>query len=184
MTTRWHLFETAFGWIGIAWTANGVCRVQLPERDREATARRLSRSLPAHSIEEAPTGPIADAVSALQRYFAGEAVDLTQIAIDVPADDPFRLAIWQAARDLAHGETTTYGALAEKAGRKGLARETGEALGKNPVPIIVPCHRIMAAGGRLGGFSAPGGASTKLRLLELERARPTETRPGQASFAF
>lgn len=184
MTTRYHLFETAFGWVGIAWTQNGICRVQLPERDRAATERRLRRSVGADAVEADPSREIDAAVDALNRYFAGEEVGFGDLRIDLPRADPFRLAIWHAARDLPHGTTTTYGALAEAAGHKGLARETGEALGGNPVPIIVPCHRILAAGGKPGGFSAPGGTATKLRLLALEKAQPAAADRAQASFGF
>lgn len=183
MSTRFHLFETAFGWIGIGWTDKGICRIQLPERDRASTERRLRRTLP-YAEESPPTPVIGGAIEAIGRYFSGETVDFSGLPLDLPAGDAFRLAIWQAARNLGHGETTTYGALAVQAGHGGMARETGEALGRNPVPIIVPCHRILAAGGKLGGFSAPGGAATKERLLVLEHALPQPAPVRQASFAF
>jgi methylated-DNA-[protein]-cysteine S-methyltransferase len=86
-------------------------------------------------------------------------------------------------RALDYGETMTYGGLAEATGRPGMAREVGQAMGSNPVPIIVPCHRVLAAGGKMGGFSAPGGVFAKRRLLDLERARPPSP-PGQSAFAF
>ncbi len=98
--------------------------------------------------------------------------------------EPFRRAIYAAALKLGHGELVTYGELADRAGFPGMARETGTALGRNPVPLVVPCHRIVAAGGKIGGFSAPGGAVTKQRLLAHERARHASTGSAQASFAF
>jgi methylated-DNA-[protein]-cysteine S-methyltransferase len=98
--------------------------------------------------------------------------------------DLFRRAIYSAARKLGFGETTTYGGLADSAGHPGMARETGEALGRNPVPLIVPCHRILAAGGKIGGFSAPGGSSTKERLLALEGVQIGPPPPAQKAFAF
>lgn len=187
----YHLFETALGFIGIAWSERGLTRLQLPERDHAATERRLLATLPGadggHPVEqraeELPAG-ITEAVAAIRRYAAGETVDFSGVAVDLGTADAFRLAIYDAARQLGFGETTTYGALAASAGHTGLARETGQALGKNPVPIVVPCHRILAAGGKIGGFSAPGGATTKERLLELEGVRVGPPPSAQASFGF
>ncbi|PWJ80543.1 methylated-DNA-[protein]-cysteine S-methyltransferase [Pseudaminobacter salicylatoxidans] len=187
----YHLFETPLGWIGIAWSERGLSRVQLPERDRAATERRLVATLPraqaAHpaeqSAEQLPAA-IAEAVAAIRRYAAGETVDFTDIAVDLGDADDFRLAIYDAARGLGFGETVTYGELAARAGHAGLARETGQALGQNPVPIVVPCHRILAAGGKIGGFSAPGGSVTKERLLNLEGVQVGPPPSAQGSFAF
>lgn len=181
---RYTLIETTLGWAGMAWTGRGICRVQIPSGDREATRTRLLRGM-SGAAEAEPDGWAAEAAALLRAYCDGERVDFSRVPLDLGDADPFRLAIWEAARRLAYGETTTYGGLAEAAGRKGMARETGEALGKNPVPIIVPCHRIVAAGGKLGGFSAPGGATTKARLLAMEKAEPPAARDGaQARFAF
>jgi methylated-DNA-[protein]-cysteine S-methyltransferase len=127
---------------------------------------------------------IAGIIEALRRYAAGEPVDFSGVPVDLAGVDPFRLAIYDAARKLGFGDTATYGGLAAAAGHAGLARETGQALGRNPVPIVVPCHRIVAAGGKLGGFSAPGGASTKERLLAMEGVRVGPPPPAQASFGF
>lgn len=187
----YHLFETALGFIGIAWSERGLTRLQLPERDRAATERRLLATLPGadreHPVEQRaeklPAG-IAEAVAAIRRYAAGETVDFSGVSVDLGPADAFRLAVYEAARQLGFGETTTYGALAVSAGHAGLARETGQALGKNPVPIVVPCHRIVAAGGKIGGFSAPGGATTKERLLELEGVQVGPPPSAQASFGF
>jgi methylated-DNA-[protein]-cysteine S-methyltransferase len=120
----------------------------------------------------------------LRRYGAGEPVDFSGVPVDLDGVDPFRRAIYDTARGLRFGETTTYGGLAEAAGHPSKARETGEALGRNPVPLIVPCHRIHAAGGRIGGFSAPGGSATKERLLALEGVRLGPPPPAQQAFAF
>ena len=180
--THYHLFETKLGWMGLAWSEAGVTRVHIPERDRAASESRLRRLIGGGVECASPPGPIASAIALLRRYAEGEAVDLSGIAIDLSAvADPFCLAIWQAARRLAPGETVTYGVLAERAGFPGQARDAGQALGRNPVPIIVPCHRIVAAGGRIGGFSAPGGSRTKERLLALEGVR---VGPAQAGFGF
>ena len=115
-----------------------------------------------------PPAAVAAAIELIKRYAEGEAVDFSSVAVDLDGVDQFHRAIYQAARKLDFGQTTTYGGLAEAAGHPGKARETGEALGRNPVPLIVPCHRILAAGGKIGGFSAPGGSATKEKLLALE----------------
>ena len=104
--------------------------------------------------------------------------------VDLSGVDDFRLAIYAAARKLQFGETTTYGELAVRAGHPGLARETGAALGSNPVPLVIPCHRILAAGGKIGGFSAPGGSATKEKMLKLEGVRVGPPAPPQQSFGF
>ena len=104
--------------------------------------------------------------------------------VDLAGVDDFRLAIYEAARKLGFGETTTYGELAKRAGHAGLPRETGQALGANPVPLIIPCHRILAAGGKIGGFSAPGGSTTKERMLALEGVRVGPPPAPQQSFGF
>jgi len=180
-----RVIETALGWIGLAWSGEGIVRVRLPDHDKATTLSRLPRGLPgasAISCEETlqPTF-VNDAIDRLQRFAAGEKVGFSDLPIDLEDIDDFRRDIYAAARRLAHGETVTYGELASLAGHPGLARETGQALGRNPVPIIVPCHRIVAAGGLIGGFSAPGGSNTKRRLLEMEGALLP---PPQAAFAF
>lgn len=179
------LVETGIGWIGIAWSERGLTRLQLPGRDREATGRRLLSTISGRPVESAGMpAPIADLVGMLRRYGAGETVDFSGVPVDFDGVDPFRRAIYDAARQLGFGETTTYGGLAEEAGYKGRAQDTGQALGRNPVPIVVPCHRILAAGNRIGGFSAPGGSATKERLLEMEGVHVGPPPPAQQSFAF
>ena len=103
---------------------------------------------------------------------AGQSRDLSGIAID-DADVPqFNRRVFAIARAIPPGQTITYGEIAERLGDKALARAVGQALGENPVPLIVPCHRVLAAGGKIGGFSASGGVVTKLRLLTIEGAQP------------
>jgi methylated-DNA-[protein]-cysteine S-methyltransferase len=176
------IFETRLGWMGIGWSAKGVTHLQLPESGRDRTESRL---LARGAFPEAGTPPAAiqAAIGAIARYAAGEAGNFSDIPVDLTGVDEFRRAIYDRARKLAYGETTTYGELAEAAGHPGLARETGAAMGSNPIPIIVPCHRVLAAGGKMGGFSAPGGVFTKRRLLELEHAKPPSP-PGQSAFDF
>ncbi len=184
MTTGRLVFETALGFFGIAWTGEGLSRVVLPERDHSTAAMRLAKAAPGAPEDPSPPPTIAALVGQIRRYAEGEAVDFGDAPVDLAGIDAFRRAVYAAARGLAHGEIVTYGELAARAGYPGMARETGAALGRNPVPLVVPCHRIAAAGGRIGGFSAPGGTVTKQRLLAHERARMSPCDPAQGSFGF
>ena len=161
------LFETAIGVCGVAWSDRGVTRLQLPEGSRSATERRL-RGRGANANAGVPPAVVRAAIRLLERYFAGEQVDLSGVALDLRGVSPFHRKIYDAARALAWGKTATYGELAQRAGARDAARAVGQAMGKNPVPIIIPCHRVLAAGGKIGGFSAHGGPGTKQRLLTLE----------------
>ena len=162
-----HLFSTRLGACGIGWSGRGVTRVQLPERNPDATERRL-RGRPADSGAGKPPAPVRQAIAMLERYFAGERVDFASVALDLNGVGPFHRKIYEAARLLDWGQTATYGELARQVGSPGAARAVGQAMGHNPVPIIIPCHRVLAAGRKIGGFSAYGGAVTKERLLALE----------------
>jgi methylated-DNA-[protein]-cysteine S-methyltransferase len=180
---RTHVFETAGGFCGIAWTDAGITRFQLPSRSAEAAERLLRRRLP-DAEPATPAAEVAEAVAAVGRYFAGEPVDLSRAPLALDAAGPFA-PIYAAVRRLPWGTTTTYGALARELGAgPEAARDVGQAMARNPLPLLVPCHRVLAAGGRLGGFSAPGGASTKRRMLELEGVRLDDPAPAQASFGF
>ena len=164
---RYCLFETEIGPLGLAWSAQGLTRIQLPEKDRAATARRLLGRCPdavASSAEEAPT----DVLRQLESYAAGERVDFADVRLDLTGIDDFGQSIYRAARAVSWGETTTYGSLAKQVGAPDAARAVGGAMGRNPIPIIIPCHRVLASGGKPGGFSAYGGVLTKERLLALE----------------
>ncbi len=165
------IFQTALGWIGLVWRDSAIVRLLMPQNDRSALGRKAA-SL--HSVElSAADAPefVLRAIDLVQAYAAGSRTDFSQIPVEAGDVGPMRQAIYRALRDIGFGETLTYGELATRAGYPGMAREIGEAMGKNPVPIIVPCHRVIAAGGKLGGFSAPGGATTKERLLALEGVR-------------
>lgn len=187
ITHSHHLFETPLGWMGIAWSDQGVTRVLTPQRNREDCERRLTRFANDETrFVDATALPqdIADAVTLLTRYAAGEAIDFSSVKVDLEGIEQFRLDIYDAARKLKFGETVTYGQLATAAGHPGEARDTGQALGANPVPIVVPCHRILAAGGKIGGFSAPGGSRTKEKLLALEGVQLGPPPPAQSAFGF
>ncbi len=182
--SHYAVFETAGDFCAIAWTEAGVARFQLPTKSAEAAERLLRRRLP-DAEPSAPPPEIAATIAAATRYFAGERTDFSKVRIDLGGQGEFFRRIYAAAREIGWGQTTTYGALAKQlgAGREA-ARDVGEAMAKNPVPLIIPCHRVLAAGGKLGGFSAPGGATTKRRMLELEGAPAQPAAPLQAAFEF
>lgn len=164
-------FATAIGRCGIAWSDRGVIGVQLPEASEMATRARLRRRFPDAS-EASPTPSIQSAIDGIVALLAGQdAGDLSDIDLDLRAVPAFNAAVYRVARTIPPGETLTYGEIAARLNDPGAARAVGQALGANPIPIIVPCHRVLAAGGRAGGFSAPGGVMTKLKLLEIERSR-------------
>ncbi len=165
------LFETAIGNCAIVWSARGVVGVQLPETNAAATRARVLRRFP--DAQEAP--PLADiqrAIDGIVALLAGEKRDLTDIAIDDEGQTNFNKRVYAIARKIPPGQTMTYGEIAERLGDRTLARAVGQAMGENPTPVIMPCHRGLAAGGKTGGFSASGGVVTKLRLLTIEGAQP------------
>ncbi len=166
-TTHTCVFDTDIGACGVAWSEAGITRFQLPEVDRDATEERLRTSSGA-SEPGSPPPAIARAIVDLQRYFAGERVEFTSIAVDLAGVAPFFCDVYEAARRIGWGETTTYGDLAHRVGVPGAARGVGQALSRNPVAVIIPCHRILASGNKIGGFSAFGGTVSKQRLLALE----------------
>jgi methylated-DNA-[protein]-cysteine S-methyltransferase len=170
MTTGFALFETAIGACGIAWGTCGVVGVQLPERSESATRARLRRRFP-DAPETAPPPEVERAIAAIAALLEGEKRELADIALDMARMPAFERRVYEVARTIPPGATLTYGEVAARLGEEGDARAVGEALGRNPFPIVVPCHRVLAAGGKVGGFSANGGIATKLRLLSIEGAR-------------
>ncbi|MFC3071353.1 methylated-DNA--[protein]-cysteine S-methyltransferase [Phenylobacterium soli] len=168
--TRYALFETKIGWAGLAWGEAGLVGVHLPEREAEVARKSFLRRFP-EIVEAPPPADVAQAIEAIRVLLAGEPADLTGVALDLSRTPEFHARVYEIARAIPPGETLTYGEVAEKLGDKLLARDVGQALGKNPWPIVVPCHRVTAAGGKLGGFSARGGVNTKLRLLAIEGAK-------------
>ncbi len=182
--TRYSIFETAAGFCAIAWSELGVVRFQLPAKSAESAERRLLRRAPEATPGERPA-EISAAIAAATRCFAGEETDFSGVRLDLGDKDLLFTQIYEAARRIGWGRTTTYGALAKDIGAgPEVARDVGTAMAKNPVPLIVPCHRVLAAGGKVGGFSAPGGAATKIRMLELEGVRLAPPPPVPRSFAF
>jgi methylated-DNA-[protein]-cysteine S-methyltransferase len=165
------LFDTAIGTCAIVWSGRGVAGVQLPEKDAAATRARVTRRH-AGAEEAAPPPAVQCAIDGMIALLAGEPRDLTDIALDDGALPELNRKVYAIARTIPPGATLTYGEIAERLGDKLLARAVGQALGENPIPLIVPCHRVLAAGGKTGGFSASGGVVTKLRLLTIEGAEP------------
>jgi methylated-DNA-[protein]-cysteine S-methyltransferase len=165
------LFETAIGRCGIVWSARGIIGVQFPEGSEQATRRRLLRRFP-NASEAAPVEAVQHTIADIVALLAGQHRDLSDAVLDWEAVPDFNRRTYDVARAIPPGRTLSYGEVAERLGDRNLAREVAQALGQNPFPIIVPCHRVMAAGGKTGGFSAPGGVRTKLRLLSIERAQP------------
>jgi methylated-DNA-[protein]-cysteine S-methyltransferase len=181
---NYFIFETAGGFCGIAWNDVGITRFQLPTRSAEATERALLRRLPG-AEPGAPTPAVMEAVAAVKRYFQGDETDFSGFNLDLSEQDASFKEIYAAARRVGWGRTTTYGTLAKELGAgPEAARDVGEAMAKNPVALFIPCHRVLAAGGKVGGFSAPGGAATKLRMLALEGVDVEPFRPAQRSFGF
>jgi len=162
------LFETVLGRCGIAWSARGVCCLHLPERSAHATRAYLLARF-AGAQEREPSPPVREAIRRVQGLLRGQPDDLLSIALDLEVLPTFQRRVYAAARGIGVGQTASYGELARRIGAPGAARAVGQALGRNPVAIIVPCHRVLAAGGHIGGFSAQGGVTTKRRILLIER---------------
>ncbi len=173
MTDGFTTFDTAIGACAVAWGPNGITGVQLPERDEAATRARMQRRFPSAGRDEPPTA-VADAIAAMQSLLWGETTDLTAVVVDLGGTDDLARRVYEVARTIPHGATLSYGDIADRIGEPRLTREVGRALAGNPVPIVVPCHRVLAAGGRIGGFSANGGITMKLRLLAIEGALLTD----------
>jgi methylated-DNA-[protein]-cysteine S-methyltransferase len=165
------IFDTAIGACGIVWSARGICGVQLPEGS-EATTRARVKRRHAGAVETAPPPDAQRAIDGIVALLSGDPRDLNDIVIDDGETPEFNRRVYAIARAIPPGETLTYGQIAERLGDPLLARQVGVALGQNPTPIILPCHRVLAANGKPGGFSAVGGVATKLRLLSIEKAHP------------
>jgi methylated-DNA-[protein]-cysteine S-methyltransferase len=183
--TGFTLFETPIGRCGIAWGARGVTGVQLPEGADEATHARLRRRFP-HAREAPPPPAVRRAIDGITALLRGEANDLGTVGLDMDGVPPFHRRVYEVARTIAPGATLSYGEVAARLGAPGSARAVGQALGRNPFAIIVPCHRVVAAGGKAGGFSADGGVTTKLRLLAIEGAPQAQRGlfDGDGAFGF
>ncbi len=177
------VFETPLGWCGIAWHegANSsapptVTCLQLPEATAKMTESRIAQRSGARK-PSTPPPQIAEIIEKVCKHLRGEVQDFRNIALNLGGADPFARQVYEAARSIPAGQTRTYGEIAKDLGQPGAARDVGQALAKNPIALIIPCHRVVAAGGKPGGFSARGGPATKAKMLALEGAtQPDSTR--------
>jgi methylated-DNA-[protein]-cysteine S-methyltransferase len=174
---RYCLFDTAIGACAIAWGERGLKGVQLPEGDAARARARMARRFPG-AVEAPPTAEGREAIAAITALVGGERRDLAALRLDMEGITEFPRRAYAVARTIPPGQTLTYGEIARRLGDANASRAVGEAMGRNPFPIVVPCHRVLAAGGKLGGFSANGGVVTKLRLLEIEGAQLGNEGPG------
>jgi len=169
LDTGFALFDTAIGPCGIAWNDRGVAGVQLPEGSPDETRARLRRRFP-EAREAPPPARVQRAIDGVVALLRGEPSALDAVTLDMDGVPPFHRRVYEVARTIPAGTTLSYGEVAARLGEPGAARDVGQALGQNPFAIIVPCHRVLAANGKVGGFSARGGIRTKLRLISSERA--------------
>lgn len=171
------VFATAIGHCGIAWSDRGVVSVRLPEGSADRTRARLGARFPG-AVEAGAAQPPPEAVrqgiAGIVALLRGEPRDLGEVPVDLDGVPEFHRRVYELTRGIHPGCTLTYGEVAERLGMPGSAQAVGQALGRNPVPIVVPCHRVLAAGGKMGGFSAPGGVDTKRRMLLIEGAPTVE----------
>lgn len=174
------LFETPIGPCAIAWSTNGIAGLQLPEGNKEASRSRLKRRWPG-AVEASEPANVQRAVERIQAMLAktsGGANDtLADLALDLEGIPEFHRKVYDVARSIPPGQTMTYGEIAKRLGVPHESREVGQAMGRNPIPIIVPCHRVLGADGKMGGFSANGGVATKRRILEIEGAAAISAGP-------
>lgn len=167
----WTLFETALGTCGLAWSDEGITSFQLPEDSRKSTKEQLLAKLP---VPEPPAAArvtpdwVAHAIALVREHLAGRPQDFSSTLLDLSRVTPFNAKVYHALRKVPAGATVTYGELAYAVGSAGAARAVGRAMATNPIPVLVPCHRVLAARGKPGGFSAYGGIVTKERILGIE----------------
>ncbi|MHB1530421.1 MAG: methylated-DNA--[protein]-cysteine S-methyltransferase [Acidiferrobacteraceae bacterium] len=168
------LFETPLGWCGIAWSPAGpsrlppaVCLLQLPEATAKRTKARIAEHLGARA-SSLPPPPIAAVIKKVCQHLRGDIQEFLDIPLDLDGVGAFARQVYEATRAIPAGQTRTYGELAKTLGQPGAARAVGQALGRNPIALLIPCHRVLAAGGKPGGFSAHGGGTTKARMLAIE----------------
>jgi len=168
--TGYSLFDTAIGPCGLVWGGRGVLAVQLPEADAAATRACIACAWP-EAAETEPPADVAAVRDGIVALLAGEPRGFSDAPLDMDGVPEFHRRVYGVALAIPPGATLTYGEVAARLGEPGAARAVGQALGKNPFPIVVPCHRVLASGGRTGGFSGHGGVATKFRLLAIEKAR-------------
>jgi O-6-methylguanine DNA methyltransferase len=176
-------FDTRLGRCAILWSPRGITGLVLPERTPRDLRAKVRERAPMGVVEAEPNASVRQAIDAVTAALEGARDDLTGVALDLEGTPAFHQRVYELARQIAPGTTLTYGALAERAGSPGGSRAVGQAMQRNPVPVVIPCHRVLAADGRIGGFSAGGGTETKLKMLARERvARLRAERPARFGF--
>jgi methylated-DNA-[protein]-cysteine S-methyltransferase len=168
--TGYALFDTAIGACGVAWGEHGIVAMQLPE-SKQAHMRTWLRQRFLGAEETAPPAAVQQVIDGVVALLEGQAIDLQDAPLDLDGIPDFDRRVYALAQRIPPGQTLTYGEVATRLGEPGTARAVGQALGRNPFAPVVPCHRVLAAGGKPGGFSARGGVETKLRMLAIERAK-------------
>ena len=176
MAVYFTLFETPIGTCGLVWGERGLTGVHLPESNVARSRAGLLRRFPA-AVPAPPTAHVQGAIDGIVALLRGEKRDLRELVLDMEGLPPFNRRVYELARTIPPGSTLTYGDIAVRLGSPGTARAVGQALGHNPFPIVVPCHRVLAADGRMGGFSAPGGVVTKRRMLAIEGVEGVRPEP-------
>ena len=172
MASSFTVFDTAIGPCALAWNDTGITGVGLPEGTTVATRARMRRRLRADvdAVEMEPTVDVRRAIDAIVALLAGDRVDLAFVELDLEGVPEFNRQVYAGTRAIPAGSTLSYGEVARRVGQPGAAQAVGRALGANPWPIVVPCHRVLAADGSMHGFSASGGVETKRRMLLIEGA--------------
>ena len=173
------IFDTAIGRCGIVWGERGINAVQLPMSNEDKTRARI-RQRHGDLAEAPPPREVQSAIDGIVELLAGKPNDLSDVVLDLDDVPEFNRGVYDIARTIPPGKTMTYGDIAKRLGGVELSRDVGQALGRNPCPIVVPCHRVLAAGGKPGGFSANGGVVTKLKMLAIEGAVVGQHVPGHA----
>ena len=169
------LFDTPIGKCGLAWGGRGVVGVQLPESSEIETRDYMLHRFPT-AAEAAPPPEVKKAIDAISALLQGKGSDLSAVTLDMEGVPEFHRRVYEVARTIPPGKTLSYGDIAARLGSPRAARAVGQALGRNPFAIVVPCHRVLGAGGKIGGFSAQGGIDTKRRMLALEGAGQRDAR--------
>jgi methylated-DNA-[protein]-cysteine S-methyltransferase len=170
------LFDTPIGTCGIAWNAKGIVGFQLPSATAQVTRSRLQQRW-TEAVESTPSPGVQRTIDRVLALLNGEAIDLSDIPVDLDDAPEFHRKVYEVARTIPPGQTMTYGEIAKRLGVPHESREVGQALGRNPIAVIVPCHRVLGADGKMGGFSASGGVATKRRILEIEGAAALSAGP-------
>lgn len=165
---NYTLFDSPVGPIGLVWTKQGLKALLLPEKTRRATELEIQKRYPSAGPKTS-SSQIQRIIRQIQGLLAGKPETFSRVTLDLSSVSVFYRSVYEAARAIPPGQTQSYGQIAQALGKKGAARAVGQALGRNPIAIIIPCHRVLGQNGAIGGFSAPGGTKTKVQLLELEQ---------------